>query len=504
MTVSSVTGFRTGNVVLDPSTNTSGQIANVVSSSNSLKIKILEGTEFRISDTLRSNAIVLAGTADSSNSTGGIYSTYTEVTTATSTITAIANSKYIREKNSFEQQPLVRLYSIYYPGEWYPTNAVGNPTGEGVGYAWPAGFPLRLAEIRADLIPDNDYAVYMGGISYTPYPINSGSINVDTSGKIGDVTISISNWDNIITNYIENPYLVGNNASNAISATVNGETVYNIDPKTVVGNPLYNATYATNRGGTNIPYDYDSTVSAAGTWTPLRRDTRDLLGAVVEIKSTFANFLDVWPEYSLTTGAVTGTTIPMRSTLPYRIGDLITNSTTVGATTFTVTAVGASTLTVSSSTGLAGAFPSGTRVYISNSERDADAFSIDRFKIDNLATLDEKVATFNLVNWLQYFKLQLPKRKYYKNTCSWVYKGPECRYPTNADQYPLIPGSNTLTADGQLLNDGLTANGFFSIQNVRVYAASEDICAKNLEACRKRNNEIHFGGFPGTGRTLPR
>ena len=46
-----------------------------------------------------------------------------------------------------------------------------------------------------------------------------------------------------------------------------------------------------------------------------------------------------------------------------------------------------------------------------------------------LENLNEEVATFSLVSWLQYFRNQLPNRKYYKNTCQWAYKGPECQYP---------------------------------------------------------------------------
>jgi hypothetical protein len=33
---------------------------------------------------------------------------------------------------------------------------------------------------------------------------------------------------------------------------------------------------------------------------------------------------------------------------------------------------------------------------------------------------------------------------------------------------------------------------------------STDACAKSLAACTVRNNQIHFGGFPGVGRTIPR
>ena len=52
-------------------------------------------------------------------------------TTAIATISSITPSAFKAEKNSFSQNPIVRLYTIYYPGEWYPPNAAGNPTGQG-------------------------------------------------------------------------------------------------------------------------------------------------------------------------------------------------------------------------------------------------------------------------------------------------------------------------------------------------------------------------------------
>jgi hypothetical protein len=34
--------------------------------------------------------------------------------------------------------------------------------------------------------------------------------------------------------------------------------------------------------------------------------------------------------------------------------------------------------------------------------------------------------------------------------------------------------------------------------------SGSDVCAKSLAACTVRNNSIHFGGFPGVGRSIPR
>ena len=104
-------------------------------------------------------------------------------------------------------------------------------------------------------------------------------------------------------------------------------------------------------------------------------------------------------------------------------------------------------------------------------------------------------STFGLVSWLQYFKLQVPKRKYYKNTCQWVYKGEECQYPGPSGGN--IPG---------------TSNPVLQANTKAITAANEDagsnfdldVCGKSILSCQLRNNQIHFGAFPATGRTVPK
>jgi len=212
----------------------------------------------------------------------------TQIETANSDITIIDFSKYIAAKNAFEQQPIVRLYTVYYPGEWYPANKNGNPTNDGAGFPWPVGFPFRFAEIRGDLVSDIQYNVTFGGTSYVPYPIDSSGIELDSSGKVNEVTLTVSNFDNLITQLVENPFLVGNNNANAVTATVNGELVTNIDPRTTIGDPLFEQAIVDSRGGTNLAFDYDSTAAVVGFWNAQKLDTRDLLGGIVEIKSTLA------------------------------------------------------------------------------------------------------------------------------------------------------------------------------------------------------------------------
>ena len=105
--------------------------------------------------------------------------------------------------------------------------------------------------------------------------------------------------------------------------------------------------------------------------------------------------------------------------------------------------------------------------------------------------MNEQVASFGLVSWLQYFKIITPKRKYYKNTCQWQYKGEECQYP-GPGSLP-IPGTDLLSnANPIAANNSIAGTG------------AEDVCSHSIEGCEIRNNTLHFGGFPGTGRSVPR
>lgn len=510
LTINSVSGsFQKGNTIIG-SSGTSATIANVTLNSNStvnLKVKVDNVyQEFSNSESILSNNINTTG-GSSINTIPYVPPTPASgnTTTATGTIIDITNSNYIREKNSFIQNPIVRLYTVYYPGEWYPPNEAGNPSGgKGEGRAWPDGFPLRFAEIRGDLNADISYNVEFGTTNYTPIPINSGGISTDSTGTINDITVDISNFDNLITQLVENPDLVGNNISNAVFAVVNGEIVNGIDPRTVPTGATYSdseQTAALSRarsnglnysqsvvdsyGRQNASFTITTTESVNGTWKREKADSRDLLGAVVEIKSTFANFLDYWPEYAKVDASFSNV-IEVSTALPYRVGDNVksrSNSTIAQIQAieenrfiFTDTQLD---LTV------------GEPLLIDNVEKDDEAYVKDTFKIDALSSLTDEVASFSLTSWLQYFKLTLPRRKYYKNTCQWVYKGAECQYPGPGGL--AIPGTN------------LTSNANPIAANNQVAGSqAEDECAKSFEACSNRNNTIHFGGFPGTGRTIPK
>ena len=462
-------------------------------------------------------------------------------TTAISTnVLAVTNSPYIAEKNAFTQNPIVRLIDIYYPGEWYPTNSKGNPTNQGAGVPWPNNFPFKIAEINGDIISDINYNVTHGGGSYSPYPLNVGAIEQSSDGQINELSVTIFNLENTLSALVEDPFLAGNNKNNSAMAIVNGEYLNGIDPRTInmdavdisnwSGFPNYEssaketANLAANilfglrviqKGGANI-YNYNATavgiygksnaawtrdqvskVDGAGlaNWQERKLDSRDLLGGVVVIKSTFANFLDYWPEYS-TIKSILGNAYEMTSTMPYRIGDNVKSS--KGDTEATIEGIEENRFlflsnTVDSSTLI------DDPLYIINTDADPESYLEDVFKINSLESLNDVTATFSLTSWLQYFKFALPKRKFYKNTCQWEYKGSECQYPgpptdTDATVGLPIPGS-----DKKGNADPIYANNISAGADL-----SGDICGKSLLSCQIRNNDIHFGGFPATGRTIPR
>jgi phage-related protein len=500
LSVDDASGFVATNVLVGNTTATSGIIANVNLTTNELKVKLNNiQQEFSSSELVHSNTLTLAtgsggdGLLSTSNFVSNVISANS--TTAIATISSITPSAFKAEKNSFSQNPIVRLYTIYYPGEWYPPNDAGNPTGQGTGKAWPNDFPIRFAEVVGDLTSDLSYNVSYGGTSYIPFPVNASKLGQGSEGSVDEITLDVFNVDNIITRLIEDPFLAGNNSSNSVTATVNGELVNGIDPRTVVGttsNPdglNYDADIVGYYGRSNASFDRTQTLAVGGTWTEQKQDTRDLLGGVVEIKTTFANFLDYWPEYS-SIQSVSSNVIEVYNTLPYRVGDNVRARS--GTIEGTIQSIERNSFLFLSND-LEADLPIGEALYIVNPLADSESYVEDKFKIDQLEKLSDDVATFNLISWLQYFKLVTPKRKFYKNTCQWVYKGPECQYPGPGSD--PIPGSSPV----------LTANSNPIAANNQVAAdSSGDVCSKSLLACTLRNNQLHFGGFPGTGRTIPR
>ena len=453
------------------------------------------------------------------------------VTTAISPrIASIANSPYIREKNSFTQNPIVRLIKIYYPGEWYPPNKAGNPTGEGEGLSYPVNFPFSVAEINGDIISDLNYNVTYDGSSYQPYPLNVSSLEQKSDGEINEIEVTLFNFENTISALIEDPFIAGNNKNNSAMAIVNGEYVNGIDPRSINADPedlgdpdpvnqfsdsnvanvaanvlkslrniqvsssnVYNfsSSVVGTYGKENAAWTRDEVISADGAgaanWEEKKLDSRDLLGGVVEIKSTFANFLDFWPEYS-TIKSILGNAFEMTTTMPYRVGDNVKSSR--GDTEATIQGIEENRFLFLSNDLDAGT-AQGDPLYIINVDADPEAFLEDVFKIETLDALNEVTATFTLTSWLQYFKFVVPKRKYYKNTCQWEYKGAECQYP-GPGELP-IPGTDLKSNANPIKADNTVGSN-----------PNDDVCGKSLLACQVRNNDVHYGAFPATGRTIPR
>lgn len=396
---------------------------------------------------------------------------------ANATVTEVNYSPYITEKNSIQQTPIVRLFSIYYPGEWYPPNANGNPTRGGSGYPWPYPFPLRFAEVGGDTISDSNAFVFYNNVRYRAVASDSGAISIDGTGAINAMTLEISNFEFDMAKLVNNKNLVGLNTSNSVSAYVNGELVSNIDPRTVVGNPNYNAT-AVSILGNNAAIDYSNSIMNSGTWTPIKRDSRDLLKAVVEIKSVHAKFLDYWPEYS-TMIENTSNLILVRNSSLYRVNDNITIYS--GNTEHTISRIVGDMLYVTPNINVS--FSTNSPVYIVNPDRDNSAHTTHTFIINQLEELNDFTTKFNLTSWLQYLKIGLPNRKFYLNTCPFVYKDYRCKYPSSGSG--VIVGSNP----------SISANGYFTANNVETSDSALDVCARTLTACSLRRNTTNFGGF---------
>ena len=514
LTVADATNFVPGNSIVGSTSATVGFIANVDVVSKQIKVKLNNVMqEFHNSETITSKSAVISGTANGSINTlslpfqSNIFASLT--TTATTTIASQAPSSFIAAKNAFTQNPIIRMYEVYYPGEWFPPDPNGNPTENGEGRAWPVDFPLRFADIAGDLVSDLNYNVTYGGTSFVPYPVDISSISQGTDGKINELTLTVFNVDNIISTLVENPYLLGNNISNSCIAYVNSAPVHGIDPRTINADPAdvgsigdvafdtltraranglaFSSTVVGTYGQANASFTKEQTEFVNGTWQIQKNDTRDLSGAVVNITTTFANFLDVWPEHS-SVRYVSSNVIEVYNAMPYRVGDVVRSS--KGSTSGTIQSIQENRFLFLNNP-LEANTVVGDQIFIINAEADSESYIEDRFKIDQLESLNDVTGTFGLVSWLQYFKQVTPRRKYYKNTCQWKYKGEECQYPGPAGG--TIPGTSLTANTNPIGVDNKTASG-----------PEGDICGKNILACTLRNNSIHFGGFPATGRTIPK
>ncbi len=91
---------------------------------------------------------------------------------------------------------------------------------------------------------------------------------------------------------------------------------------------------------------------------------------------------------------------------------------------------------------------------------EADAFSDDIFYVVASSTTQQN-ASFLLKSKMDLLHVELPLRRFYRDTCQWKFAGIECGY---------IPGLTT--------------------------------CSHTIQDCVVRENRTRFGGFPGTGSAI--
>lgn len=400
-------------------------------------------------------------------------------------VSNIYPSNYIATKNAFEQEPVVVLYDIYYPGEWYPPNDSGNPVKSGAGYPWPHPFPLRYIQVFGDDLEIPDYSITYEGKKYEAFPVSSSGTSLSSDGTLGEITLTLDNTGYFFSSLVENPQIVGNNTTGGATATVNGELVTNIDYRTDPTHASYDANVASTRGGINVAFDYASTVALGDIWEPIIHDSRDILGAVVEIRTIYASQLEHWPEFAIVRSLVSNV-ITVSDTSMYRVGDTVVGNTNPAQGT--IVAISNNDITVSQSgiTGLA----DGHKLLIENSNYDPYAYMEHKLFVTKMISYNDTSITFNLTERNSNLVDELPNRKFYKNTCPWKYKGVYCKYPSSgsgtiANTYPEV-----------------SANGMFTVTNVSTSDPALDRCAKTVAACKLRNNIQNFGGFPGTNEKL--
>ena len=439
--------------------------------------------EFQVNRGLRSSSSNFSRTKQDPNTTAPFNSRHQTNRTADATarISAISYNRLFAQKNALQQPTSITLFTFYYPGELYSQDSE-LPTN---GYDWPYQFPLRWAQPVFGL--GSNYTISSNGKEYPVIPYSMGGINQTEDGAIGTVRLEVFNQNNFLSELVENPYLAGYASSGGISVTKNGQTVKGIDPRTVPGNGQYrrNIVDQIYAGVENAALNYEQTLARNGTWVPLKTDSRDLLGGVLTISTTYVKYLDFWPESSKLI-STSGSTCTVEYSHFYRVGDKVLPESLFGTTTnyVNITAISGDTITGDKSIGGS----SGERLLIINEEASPEDKSIKYYKVDQLEGLSQGQANFVLTDWLDYFNNTIPKSRYLKGTCRYRYRGDRCGYP--GPNGGTIPGS-TLTAN----TNPITITNEIGANN------SEDVCAKTLEACVLRNNSHRFGGFIGTGKS---
>ena len=468
----SYTGYS---IVSTASTPAKGIITRI--SGVDVYVRNTSNTNFSVGDTIKVREDTLSGSYQNPETTPNFTPRSKTGTTdlVTRTISSISHNKFLTEARAAHMSGIVRFISVYYPGEWY-TDDSDQPNN---GQAWPHLFPMHFC--THGFSEDNNpqaFPVEYNGREYLPLPIDLDDISEDSDGKINTFSMSIFNADNIVNAIINNPFIAGYSSA-GISITVDGETVTGIDARTVPGNSSYNPAIVSYYGKTNATIDKYQNDQLGATWTSVKEDSRHLIGAVVQITSTFQRFLKYWPEYSMVTNRVTnGRNINVRDATVYRIGDRVTSNNHSSSAVITdiqnnfeITVD--SNMTVSP----------GDRLYIENPDADEASSVTDVFKIKKLQGVKREIATFELVSFLQYFTRIVPRERIMRNVCRFKYKDARCGYRGPGNY--IIRGTANRRANPKAV----------TIDNEETTDLTKDQCAKTLEACQLRNNDPNYGGF---------
>ena len=391
-------------------------------------------------------------------------------------VRTIDRNKIFAEYGKLEQEVPIRLFTLVFPGEIYqfdkevPSN----------GYDWQHDFPIRWAEPISGL--EGNYSVISNGKEYPVIPFDITSISEKEDGSVGQVTLSVFNQNDFVSALIENPNL-GGYSTDGVTVTKDGESVKGIDPRTVPGSGEYDSSVvdAHYDGKDNSAISYEQAQSNNWNWTKIKEDSRDLLGAVVKITTTYVKYLDRWPEFStITSRSDNNLELTVENSTYYRVGDKVIVDSSPSAI-LTITAISGNVITVNTA-----ASDIGNILYIINEEASPFDGSNRYFKISQLRALAGDSAEFILSDWMDYFNNKIPRSRYHKNLCRFKYKDGRCGYP-GPGGLPIQGADKTSNAHPVTLTNGTSTK------------TSDDVCAKTLEACLVRNNAHRFGGFIATG-----
>ena len=448
-------------------------------SGNDVYIRYDSGNKFAVGNSVIVTRDQLAGTYKDPKSTPNFTprpSTQSVTTLASSTISSITQNQFLSEARGKEISELIRFISIKYPGEWYSSDSEFTNNGR----AWPHPFPLHFCTqgVSENTTTAEEFPVEFNGIDYLPVPIELDDVPEESDGSIGTFNISIYNINNIVNAIINNPNIAGY-SSEGISVTIDGHAQTGIDPRTVPTNAAYNEDIVNYYGKTNAAMDKRQNDLLGGEWTIAKENSKHLLGAVVEITSNFQRFLKYWPEYSTVTNRVTNDTlVNVNDATVYRVGDTVTtkrNNTSAKITQIRFNFE----LTLDSGID---AQPD-DRLYIVNPDADEASSITETFKINKLVGVRGEIATFELQSFLKYFDRTVPRDRIMTDVCRFKYKDARCGYRGPGNY--LIKGTANRRANPKAV----------TLQNQETTDLSKDHCAKNLEACRLRNNDMRFGGF---------